>query len=161
MRNISDIIEGYLKEIIEISGKDYIEIKRSEVAEKFQCVPSQINYVINTRFTLDRGYLVESKRGGGGYIRIKKVRLHKKSDLIAQIITRLEKGASQTMAEDIVFRLLSEEILSKREAKLILGAVDRSTLGLPLPVRDEVRARILIAMLFTIQYESNGQGVIK
>ncbi|MBU9674591.1 CtsR family transcriptional regulator [Planococcus sp. CP5-4] len=161
MRNISDIIEGYLKEIIEISGKDRIEIKRSEVAEKFQCVPSQINYVINTRFTLDRGYLVESKRGGGGYIRIKKIRLHKKSDLIAQIINRLETGASQTMAEDIVWRLLSEEVISKREAKLILSAIDRSTLGLPLPVRDEVRARILVAMLFTIQYESNGQGVIK
>ena len=161
MRNISDIIEGYLKEIIEISGKDHIEIKRSEVAEKFQCVPSQINYVINTRFTSDRGYLVESKRGGGGYIRIQKVRLHKKSDLIAQIISRLEAGASQTMAEDIVWRLLSEEVISKREAKLILSAVDRSTLGLPLPIRDEVRARILVAMLFTIQYESNGQGVIK
>ncbi|ANU15789.1 CtsR family transcriptional regulator [Planococcus maritimus] len=161
MRNISDIIEGYLKEIIEISGKDHIEIKRSEVAEKFQCVPSQINYVINTRFTSDRGYLVESKRGGGGYIRIRKVRLHKKSDLIAQIISRLEAGASQTMAEDIVWRLLGEEVISKREAKLILSAVDRSTLGLPLPVRDEVRARILVAMLFTIQYESNGQGVIK
>ena len=161
MRNISDIIEGYLKEIIEISGKDHIEIKRSEVAEKFQCVPSQINYVINTRFTSDRGYLVESKRGGGGYIRIRKVRLHKKSDLIAQIISRLEAGASQTMAEDIVWRLLGEEVISKREAKLILSAVDRSTLGLPLPIRDEVRARILVAMLFTIQYESNGQGVIK
>lgn len=161
MRNISDIIEGYLKEIIEISDKDHIEIKRSEVAEKFQCVPSQINYVINTRFTLDRGYLVESKRGGGGYIRIKKIRLHKKSDLINQIINRLEKGASQTVAEDIVFRLLNEEVISKREAKLILSAVDRSTLSLPLPVRDEVRARILVAMLFTIQYQSNGQGVMK
>ncbi|ANU20884.1 CtsR family transcriptional regulator [Planococcus plakortidis] len=161
MRNISDIIEGYLKEIIEISGKDHVEIKRSEVAEKFQCVPSQINYVINTRFTLDRGYSVESKRGGGGYIRIRKIRLHKKSDLIAQIINRLETGASQTMAEDIVWRLLSEEVISKREAKLILSAIDRSTLRLPLPVRDEVRARILVAMLFTIQYESNGQGVIK
>ncbi|MFC4713826.1 CtsR family transcriptional regulator [Planococcus dechangensis] len=161
MRNISDIIEGYLKEIIEISDKDHIEIKRSEVAEKFQCVPSQINYVINTRFTLDRGYLVESKRGGGGYIRIKKVRLHKKADLIAQIVERLEEGASQTMAEDIVFRLLDEEMITRREAKLILSAVDRSTLLLPLPVRDEVRARILIAMLFTLQYQSNGQGVIK
>ncbi|MBT2583618.1 CtsR family transcriptional regulator [Planococcus sp. ISL-109] len=161
MRNISDVIEGYLKEIIEISGKDHIEIKRSEVAEKFQCVPSQINYVINTRFTLDRGYLVESKRGGGGYIRIKKIRLHNKSDLIAQIVERLEEGASQTMAEDIVFRLLDEEMISKREAKLILSAVARSTLLLPLPVRDEVRARILIAMLFTLQYQSNGQGVIK
>ena len=65
------------------------------------------------------------------------------------------------MAEDIVWRLLSEDVISKREAKLILSAIDRSTLGLPLPVRDEVRARILVAMLFTIQYESNGQGVIK
>ncbi len=161
MRNISDIIEGYLKDIIEISDKDHIEIKRNEVAEKFQCVPSQINYVINTRFTADRGYLVESKRGGGGYIRIRRIRLHEKSDLLAQIIERLKEGASQTVAEDIVFRLLSEEMISKREAKLILSAVDRSTLLLPLPTRDEVRARILIAMLFTLRYQSSGQGVIK
>lgn len=155
MRNISDIIEGYLKEVIELSEREYIEIKRNEVAEKFQCVPSQINYVINTRFTIDRGYLVESKRGGGGYIRIKRVRLHKKSDVLSEVISRLEHGASQSMAEDIIFRLLDEEIVSKREAKLILSAIDRSTLLLPLPVRDDVRARILIAMLFTLKHESN------
>ena len=74
MRNISDIIESYLKQIFEMSQQDILEIKRSEVADKFQCVPSQINYVINTRFTIERGYLVESKRGGGGYIRIMKVK---------------------------------------------------------------------------------------
>jgi len=118
-------------------------------------VPSQINYVINTRFTADRGYLVESKRGGGGYIRIKRIRLHKKSDVLAEIIERLEQGSTQSMAEDIVFRLLDEEIISKREAKLILSAVDRSTLILPLPLRDEVRARILIAMLFSLKFQSN------
>jgi transcriptional regulator of stress and heat shock response len=155
MRNISDVIEGYLKQVIELSERDHIEIKRSEVAEKFQCVPSQINYVINTRFTVDRGYLVESKRGGGGYIRIKRIRLHKKSDVLAEIIERLEQGATQSMAEDIVFRLLDEEIVSKREAKLMLSAVDRSTLLLPLPLRDEVRARILIAMLFSLKFQSN------
>lgn len=155
MRNISDVIEGYLKEVIELSERDHIEIKRNEVAEKFQCVPSQINYVINTRFTVDRGYLVESKRGGGGYIRIMRIRMHQKSDVISDIIGRLENGATQSMAEDIVFRLLDEEVVSKREAKLILSAIDRSTLLLPLPVRDEVRARILIAMLFTLKYQSN------
>ncbi|MDN7229318.1 CtsR family transcriptional regulator [Planococcus liqunii] len=155
MRNISDVIEGYLKEVIELSERDHIEIKRNEVAEKFQCVPSQINYVINTRFTVDRGYLVESKRGGGGYIRIKRIRMHQKSDVISDIIGRLENGATQSMAEDIVFRLLDEDVVSKREAKLILSAIDRSTLLLPLPVRDEVRARILIAMLFTLKYQSN------
>lgn len=155
VRNISDVIEGYLKEVIELSEREYIEIKRNEIAEKFQCVPSQINYVINTRFTVDRGYLVESKRGGGGYIRIKRIRLHQKSDVLSEVINRLEHGAPQSMAEDIVFRLLDEEIVSKREAKLILSAIDRSTLMLPLPVRDEVRARILIAMLFTLKHQSN------
>ncbi|MGI2329572.1 CtsR family transcriptional regulator [Planococcus sp. YIM B11945] len=155
MRNISDVIEGYLKQVIELSERDHIEIKRSEVAEKFQCVPSQINYVINTRFTADRGYLVESKRGGGGYIRIRRIRLHKKSDVLTEIIDRLEHGATQGMAEDIVFRLLDEEIVSKREAKLMLSAVDRSTLLLPLPLRDEVRARILVAMLFSVKFQSN------
>lgn len=155
MRNISDVIEGYLKQVIELSERDHIEIKRSEIAEKFQCVPSQINYVINTRFTTDRGYLVESKRGGGGYIRIKRIRLHEKSDVIAGIIKRLEQGATQNMVEDIVFRLLDEEIISKREAKMILSATDRSTLALPLPTRDEIRARILIAMLFSIQFLSD------
>ena len=155
MRNISDVIEGYLKQVIELSERDHIEIKRSEVAEKFQCVPSQINYVINTRFTIDRGYLVESKRGGGGYIRIKRIRLHKKSDVLTEIIERLELGATQSMAEDIVFRLLDEDIVSKREAKLMLSAVDRSTLLLPLPLRDEVRARIFIAMLFSLKFQSN------
>ena len=53
-----------------------LKLKRSEIADKFQCVPSQINYVINTRFTIERGYIVESKRGGGGYIRIMKVQSH-------------------------------------------------------------------------------------
>src|SRR5699024_11440478 len=74
MRNISDIIEEYLKKKFNTKGKNAIEIKRSEIANQFQCVPSQINYVINTRFTIEKGYIVESKRGGGGYIRIIRVR---------------------------------------------------------------------------------------
>jgi len=155
VRNISDIIEQYLKNVLDMSDRAIVEIKRSEVADKFECVPSQINYVINTRFTLERGYLVESKRGGGGYIRIKRIRLHQKSDVITGIIQHLENGATQSMAEDIVFRLLEEDIITKREAKMILSAIDRSTLLLGLPLRDEVRARILIAMLFTIQFQSN------
>ncbi|MCC5714945.1 CtsR family transcriptional regulator, partial [Klebsiella pneumoniae] len=70
MRNISDLIEQYLKTTLMRSGNELLEIKRSELAKQFQCVPSQINYVISTRFTLEKGYIVESKRGGGGYIRI-------------------------------------------------------------------------------------------
>ncbi len=153
MRNISDIIEGYLKAIIEEEKNGAIEIKRSEVAEKFQCVPSQINYVINTRFTAERGYLVESKRGGGGYIRIYRVQANTHKDLIEQILSELETRVSQTMALDILYRLLEEEAISVRESKMILAAIDRTTLRLPLPERDELRARVLHAMLVTLLYD--------
>ncbi|MDS9471972.1 CtsR family transcriptional regulator [Sporosarcina pasteurii] len=153
MRNISDIIEGYLKAIIEEEQDGVIEIKRSEVAEKFQCVPSQINYVINTRFTAERGYAVESKRGGGGYIRIFRVRANTRKDLIEHILAGLQNGVSHTMAFDIVYRLLEEEVITDRESKLILAAVDRATIRIPLPERDELRARVLHAMLVTLIYE--------
>ncbi|KOP79743.1 CtsR family transcriptional regulator [Lysinibacillus sp. NPDC093190] len=153
MRNISDIIEGYLKQVLELGGEGHIEIKRSEIADKFQCVPSQINYVINTRFTAERGYLVESKRGGGGYIRILRVRANSQIDLIDDVLRQIDGGASQTMAEDLVYRLIDEQVISKREAKIMLAAVDRSTIDLQLPLRDNIRAKILRAMLTTIKYE--------
>lgn len=157
MRNISDIIEGYLKEILEIQGEGLVEIKRSELADKFQCVPSQINYVINTRFTAERGYLVESKRGGGGYIRIVRVEPHSKSALFDELQQHLQTIVSQNAAQHIVFRLIDEGIISKREAKLMLAAVDRTSLQLPLPHRDELRARIMQAMLLTLKYERDDE----
>jgi transcriptional regulator CtsR len=153
MRNISDIIEGYLKQVIELGGQGHIEIKRSELADKFQCVPSQINYVINTRFTAERGYLVESKRGGGGYIRILRVKIHSKKGLLDEMANQIQDGATQAMAEDIIYRLIDEEVISKREAKLMLAAIDRSILQLQLPTRDELRANIMKAMLTTLKYE--------
>ena len=79
-RNISDIIENYLKSIL--SDNNQIEIKRSQIADRFDVVPSQINYVIKTRFTTQEGYIVESKRGGGGYIRIEKVNLLDNTDFL-------------------------------------------------------------------------------
>ena len=154
MGNISDIIEGYLKQIIELGGKGHIEIKRSELADKFQCVPSQINYVINTRFTAEKGYLVESKRGGGGYIRILRVKPHSKMDLLESMIAQIEDGATQSMAEDIIYRLIDEDVITKREAKLMLAALDRTTLRLKLPLRDELRSYVLRAMLTTLKYDN-------
>ncbi|NLY80783.1 MAG: CtsR family transcriptional regulator [Lysinibacillus sp.] len=153
MKNISDLIEGYLKQVIELGGQGHIEIKRSELADKFQCVPSQINYVINTRFTAERGYLVESKRGGGGYIRILRVKPSSKIDLIESMIKQIEKGATQNMAEDIIYRLLDEEVITKREARIMIAALDRNTLKLQLPTRDELRSSILREMLSILKYE--------
>jgi transcriptional regulator of stress and heat shock response len=153
VRNISDIIENYLKQVIDKNGKGHIEIKRSELADQFQCVPSQINYVINTRFTIERGYIVESKRGGGGYIRIARVELHSKKDLLDEIMEQIGVSIPQVASEHIVYRLLEEEVLSNREAKLILAATHRSNIPVQLPIRDELRAMILKSMLLTLKYE--------
>lgn len=153
MRNISDIIEQYLKHVLDNSGKEIVEIKRSEIADKFQCVPSQINYVINTRFTIERGYVVESKRGGGGYIRIIKVQANNQAHLLDQILHLINHRLSQAAAEDIISRLVSEEVISEREAKLMLSVIDRSVLYIDLPHRDELRARMVKAMLTSLKYK--------
>lgn len=153
MRSISDIIEGYLKQIIEQENNGSIEIKRHEVAEMFQCVPSQINYVIKTRFTVERGYAVESKRGGGGYIRIFRVQTNSRKELIEHVLSGLNEGASHTMAVDVVYRLIEEEVISERESKLILAAIDSSSMRPTLAERDAMRAHILEAMLLTLIYE--------
>lgn len=153
MKNISDIIEHYLKQVLARSGRDILEIKRSEIADKFQCVPSQINYVINTRFTIERGYIVESKRGGGGYIRITKVKSHDDTHLITQLIDLIGARISQASAEDVIFRLIEEEIITKREAKIMLSVINRSVLFINLPERDELRSRMLKAMLTTLKYK--------
>lgn len=153
MRNISDIIENYLKQVLEMSDQDIVEIKRSEIADKFQCVPSQINYVINTRFTIERGYLVESKRGGGGYIRIIKVQTYDHAHLIDIILSLIHTRISQSSAEDVIYRLVEEDVVTNREAKIMLSVLDRSVLYIELPQRDELRARMLKAMLIALKYK--------
>jgi transcriptional regulator of stress and heat shock response len=153
VRNISDIIENYLKQVLEMSERAIVEIKRNEIADKFQCVPSQINYVINTRFTIEKGYLVESKRGGGGYIRIMKVQSYDHAHLVDQLISLINSRIPQSSAEDIIYRLVEEEVVSDREARIMLSVIDRSILYIDLPHRDELRARMLKAMLQTLRYK--------
>ncbi|AHI54813.1 CtsR family transcriptional regulator [Listeria ivanovii] len=152
MKNISDIIEAYLKQVLESS--EAVEIKRSEIADKFECVPSQINYVINTRFTMERGYIVESKRGGGGYIRIIKVKMNDKLQLLEAIISMVhDKKVSQSFSEDVILRLLEEDVITKKEARLMVAALDREVLILQLPDRDVLRSKILEAMLVALKYD--------
>lgn len=152
LKNISDIIEGYLKKILLNSDGDIVEIKRSELARQFQCVPSQINYVIGTRFTIEKGYLVESKRGGGGYIRIIKVRPHNEMALFDQIIQLIGRGIDQQAAENIIIRLYEEQAITKRESNLMLSVMERTNFQTSIQHRDEIRANLLRAMLNTLKY---------
>lgn len=147
MGNISDIIEKYLQQMLAASDSGMVEIKRSELADEFQCVPSQINYVISTRFTVEKGYLVESKRGGGGFIRIRRVRLHSQKEYFADLLMHIGETIPQLTAEHVLSRLVEDKWLTEREAVLIKSIISRETLQLPLPVRDEVRARMLRSMV--------------
>lgn len=156
MSSISDIIEHYLKKILNESKTGVIEIKRSELADTFQCVPSQINYVISTRFTIEKGYIVESKRGGGGYIRIRKVRLKNRQETFADLLEQIGESIPQLTAEHLISRLLEEKWMTRREALLMRRLISRDTLKLPIPLRDQMRARMM-RMLITTLFSSKGE----
>ncbi|MEC0371271.1 CtsR family transcriptional regulator [Paenibacillus chibensis] len=150
MRNISDVIEQYLKGILHESPEGLIEIQRNDLADQFSCVPSQINYVISTRFTLEKGYLVESKRGGGGYIRIQRIDLPQYSALHTHLHTTIGSMIEQNVAEGLIYQLEEARFLSKREANMMRAAISREVLAVKLPYRDEIRARIMKAMLISL-----------
>lgn len=150
MRSASEIIEQYLKQILMQSPNGIIEIQRNELADQFQCVPSQINYVISTRFTLEKGYIVESKRGGGGYIRIRKVTLGPQGAIREHILQSIMDQMDQNTAEGLVYQLREGGFISAREAKLINAAISRDALALKLPLRDEIRAKLMKAMLLSL-----------
>ncbi|KRO27956.1 transcriptional regulator ctsr [Lactiplantibacillus fabifermentans DSM 21115] len=152
-QNISDIIEKYLKSIL--ADAEHVEIRRSEIADLFNVVPSQINYVIKTRFTIQNGYLVESKRGGGGYIRIEKVNLLDDADVLDTLIQVIGDSITQRDAYAVVQSLYEDEVLNRREAQLILVATDRNTLGVDdHDLENSLRARIIIGILNHLRYES-------
>jgi transcriptional regulator CtsR len=152
-QNISDIIEKYLKQIL--ADSEEIEIRRSEIADLFDVVPSQINYVIKTRFTIQNGYVVESKRGGGGYIRIEKVKLLDDLDVLDTLIQVIGEPINQRDALSIVKSLYEDDVINKREGNLILAAIDKKTLAInDRDMEDQLRARILIGILNHLRYES-------
>lgn len=150
MRNITDLIEQYLKQILQSSSEGTVEIQRSDLADKFSCVPSQINYVISTRFTLEKGYYVESKRGGGGYIRIQQVDLPSLEAIQNHIQQTVGNQIDQITAEGLIYQLEEARFITKREAHLLKTAVSREALTLILPLRDQIRAKLLKAMLIAL-----------
>lgn len=148
---MTDIIEAYLKKVL--NQKEQVEIRRSEIAELFDCVPSQINYVINTRFTIQKGYLVESKRGGGGYIRIIKVQVLDELDMLNTMIEIIGNNISERDAKSVVQKLYDDKIISKREAKLMIVAMDKSLYTGDKITDNRVRANLLRSMLANLRYE--------
>ena len=150
MARLSDIIEAFIKQMIDDTDGT-IEIQRNELANQFNCVPSQINYVIDTRFTVERGYYVESRRGGGGYIKIKRVNINRPGSYLMHIITSMGDSISQQSAEVFINNFIDYDVISKREGLLLKAAVSDKILSeVPLPKRDELRASLLKNMLMSL-----------
>ena len=145
---MSDVIEEFIKDLFD-DEQDYVEIQRNELAEKFNCVPSQINYVISTRFRPSQGYYVESRRGGGGHIKIEKVNVTK-SNYLMHVINSMENKITSQEVDIFISNFLSEDIISKKEAKLLKVATSDNVLTVPQEIKDTLRARIFKNMLVNL-----------
>ena len=144
---ISDMIEDFIKDLFD--DEDSIEIQRNDLAEKFNCVPSQINYVISTRFKPTQGYYVESRRGGGGHITITKVNITK-SNYLMHIITSIGDNLTSKEVDIFISNFLSDGIVTKKEAKLLKVATSDNVLNVPIEIKDMLRARIFKNMLINL-----------
>lgn len=150
-QNMSDIIEAYIKKIL--NAEEQIEIRRNEMADRFHCVPSQINYVINTRFTEQQGYSVESKRGGGGYIRIMKVKILDQAELLDKLIAIVGESINQKDAFAVTQNLYSRGIITKREGNLMLSVLDKSLAPYTGEYEERIRALLLRNFLNSLRFE--------
>ncbi|MCL2248184.1 MAG: CtsR family transcriptional regulator [Oscillospiraceae bacterium] len=143
---VSDVIAGFIDEVLSEAGGT-VELQRSELAGRFNCVPSQINYVISTRFSPEHGYIVESRRGGGGYIRIKRVAVEAKL-LIMHTINAIGDTLDANTATALIANLRQSKAINDEKAGLILAAISTRALKSARPMeRDELRASILKQML--------------
>ena len=123
--NMTDILEQYIMNLFNEATEDHIIIKRSNVAQKFDCVPSQLNYVIKTRFTPEHGFIIESKRGGGGFIRITKITLHKNKDYIDYLIETIDNEILEVdEAMRIAKILLEKEYIDKFDYNHFIDSVE-------------------------------------
>ena len=146
---ISDLIAGFINDAI-AEADGMAELQRAELANRFGCVPSQINYVISTRFSPEHGYIVESRRGGGGYIRIVRVQMSK-NEYLMHFFQAVGQSVSEAEARAYLQNLLEHGILTEREARLVAQSVSQSALeACPAEKRDNVRADMLRHILMML-----------
>lgn len=146
---MSDIIASFINEVLnEMDGT--AELQRSQLASRFNCVPSQINYVISTRFSPEHGYIVESRRGGGGYIRISRVRTDPKM-LVMHTVNSVGDSIDLKAAAALISNLLNSGVLDEKTARIIMAAVGSGALkAAPPQYRDAVRASIFKQILINL-----------
>lgn len=146
--NISNIIASMIQDMLESDG--YTEIQRNELAQKVGCVPSQINYVISSRFTPEHGYIVESRRGGGGYIRITRA-TYDRNSLKMHLVNSIGQSIDENSARAHIKNLYERDITDEKTAKILLSALTGSAYrDIPREYSDVLRASIFKQMILNI-----------
>lgn len=155
---ISDSIEQFIKTLLQQEERE-IELKRNELAEYFGCAPSQINYVLSTRFTPNHGYIIESRRGGGGFIRIVRAVEEDDQGMMRFINQQIGERLNEGEAAHLVSHLVEREAVSRTEGDLLRSATCGGVLNVPMPeaLKDTLRARIMKSMILTIVHMRNNQ----
>lgn len=154
---LSDSIESFIKTLLSDDSAE-VELKRNELAEYFGCAPSQINYVLATRFSPDHGYLTESRRGGGGYIRIVRVVQSGSQRLMYLINERIGDSLSEEECVRLISQLKEQQIVTGDEATLMASAVSTRAMAVPVPdaLKGCLRARMMKSMLMSIAARNRG-----
>ena len=155
---LSDTIEQFIKTML-TQDEQEIELKRNELAEYFGCAPSQINYVLATRFTPDHGYIIQSQRGGGGCIRIFRIRQDTTAQLSYMLNQRIGDAIDAVSASHLIAQLNERGVITEGETALMQAAISPQSLSLPIPadVKDALRAKILKNMLLEVARKGDGQ----
>ena len=147
---LSDLITKEIIKMLNESELNTAEIQRNEFANLMGCAPSQINYVLSSRFTPEHGYIIESRRGGGGYIRIKRVMLQSTSALM-HIINSIGDRIDALTTRIVIENCLQADLIDKKQADLMYAAVSNTVMqSVPPVIRDSLRAALLKQMLLTL-----------
>ncbi len=148
MAQLSDSIEHFIKDLM--TDDAHVELRRNELAQHFGCAPSQINYVLATRFSVDHGYIIESRRGGGGYVRIVRMQTRGEPNFLEMLLNRVGNSVDEETAVAIISNLLERKMITVKEAALMRSAVSRNALALPISAKDVLRAAVFRNMLVQV-----------
>ncbi|MDO9535021.1 MAG: CtsR family transcriptional regulator [Bacillota bacterium] len=150
MGSLADSMEDYLKKLLSLSASGCIDIKRKELAGKFMCVPSQVNYVLETRFTLEKGFSVESKRGGKGFVRIRKLDLSAENLLSMILQDIMDAQMSESSARGMIHRLYELKYISFRESRLMETTLNSLQIVQDVTLRNSLTGLLLRDMLLML-----------
>jgi len=146
---LTDTIAKLIEEMLEESG-GALELQRNELAGRLGCVPSQISYVITSRFTPERGYIIESRRGGGGCIRIVKKKMQR-NEYLMHFFYAIGDSIGERETAAYLQNLIGNDLITEREARMISAATSESALGeIPPPIRDRIRSHIFRHIILSI-----------